>query len=313
MTPEEKALVQAALELRYCVDMGTAGTATYGLSVAQRREGLVNRPADGLRIGRLLDAADALIYSCNECNTNTHTCPGDGNPIGHGDTACAEHGSSGSRTKSIASAPVEQVAPDEAVRKLVAGWNRAGALANDYIEIMSRSDPEWVAADMSFARPGDMLRLNGEEALVEKVHASDWNGDIREYTHRETGETRHYLEPRPHHEMRVKLAGMPNALTFERPGEVKLDILMSSERAAIFEMQKLGGIEHGTQQQCMNRFCKNCGPTLLDQEKDYEFSSNEKRPVTQEDIDRDRVGPRAEYAQHQRRAAAYRWGAGLEK
>src|SRR3954470_17181172 len=66
MTPEEKAVIEAAM--------------------AERNS-----------LGRLLDrsplalAVHALIFSCPQCNAGGHTCPGDGNPIGHTQTDCGQH------------------------------------------------------------------------------------------------------------------------------------------------------------------------------------------------------------------------------
>lgn len=67
MTPEEKAVVQAAIKSRY------AGLA--GLPI----------PSDELRV-----AIDELIISCPDCNTDRHTCPGCGANLPHGDVACGD-------------------------------------------------------------------------------------------------------------------------------------------------------------------------------------------------------------------------------
>jgi hypothetical protein len=69
VTPEEKAVIDAAIYLRYCINAKTAG--------------------DPPRIGRLLDVVDELILACPRCNAGGHVCPGYGASIGHTDTACA--------------------------------------------------------------------------------------------------------------------------------------------------------------------------------------------------------------------------------
>jgi hypothetical protein len=71
MTPEDLKVIQEAIYLRYCIDAKTAG--------------------DPPRLGRLLDAVDALIYACPECNGGGHTCPADGDSIPHGATDCGDH------------------------------------------------------------------------------------------------------------------------------------------------------------------------------------------------------------------------------
>lgn len=62
MTPEEKRVVQAA------IDVGAGG-----------------------EVNALYTAIDALIFSCPECNRGGHECPGDGASIPHGDADCGSH------------------------------------------------------------------------------------------------------------------------------------------------------------------------------------------------------------------------------
>jgi hypothetical protein len=67
VTPEEKAVIQAAIKTR--------SQALAGLPSA----------ADELRV-----AIDELIYACNDCNYGKHQCPGCGEDIQHGDTDCGK-------------------------------------------------------------------------------------------------------------------------------------------------------------------------------------------------------------------------------
>lgn len=70
MTPEEKAVVQAAIEWRRAIP----------------------GPGRDIKLGlKLEEKIWELITRCSECNYDRHVCPGDGNPIGHGDTDCGEH------------------------------------------------------------------------------------------------------------------------------------------------------------------------------------------------------------------------------
>lgn len=69
MTPEEKAVIEAAIAYAWAPEAN------------ERRR----------RLPALGDAVGALIYSCPQCNSGGHVCPGDGNPIGHTQTDCGEH------------------------------------------------------------------------------------------------------------------------------------------------------------------------------------------------------------------------------
>lgn len=73
MTPEERDLIIAALAWRRSERAGLGVLVT------------ANRLHD------LRGAADALTYACQECDTERHTCPRDGNPIEHGQRDCGEH------------------------------------------------------------------------------------------------------------------------------------------------------------------------------------------------------------------------------
>lgn len=72
MTPEERAVVQAAM---------------------REHRGCAPETCGGSRLDpcRLANAIEALTFSCSDCNAGGHTCPGDGEPIGHGDTDCGKH------------------------------------------------------------------------------------------------------------------------------------------------------------------------------------------------------------------------------
>lgn len=69
MTPEEKAVIEAAID-------------RFPSFIADETD---YRDLD------IAAAVSALIYSCPQCNAGGHTCPGDGNPIGHTQTDCGEH------------------------------------------------------------------------------------------------------------------------------------------------------------------------------------------------------------------------------
>jgi hypothetical protein len=67
VTPEEKAVIEASFDAYN--HLGKDGTS-----------------------GRFEEAMRALIDSCPQCDAGGHTCPGDGEPIGHTATDCGHHG-----------------------------------------------------------------------------------------------------------------------------------------------------------------------------------------------------------------------------
>lgn len=70
MTPEEKAVIEAAITL-----------------VTAVRAGLDPVPLDS----ELAAVVEALLFTCPQCNEGGHVCPGDGRSIGHTQTDCGDH------------------------------------------------------------------------------------------------------------------------------------------------------------------------------------------------------------------------------
>lgn len=128
MTPQERAVVQAAIAFRH-----------YLASIADEAH-------SGAEID-LADAIDALIYSCSDCNRGGHTCPGDGESIGHGDTDCGNHDET-------------YPAPDDA------------------------AEPIWVSRTWVDVRTGDDVHLPGTEnyAHVQRAVHLRWHVDPRSGT-----------------------------------------------------------------------------------------------------------------------------------
>lgn len=119
MTPEEKAVVEAAIA---------------------ERNSLWNLFATGEN-SPLIAAIDALIYSCPECNAGGHTCPGDGNPIGHTAADCGEH---------------DQI-------------NEADLIPA----------AKWIETTMGHCLINDRIRIGSEEATVLRSNRGVWNVDAR--------------------------------------------------------------------------------------------------------------------------------------
>lgn len=89
----------------------------------------------------LRNAAWELITGCHECNTDTHRCPGCGTDIGHGDHACPNctADADGKPTPSVPWAPQREEAPG------------------------------WVPRTMVDVRPGDTVRMPGQEGTERTV------------------------------------------------------------------------------------------------------------------------------------------------
>jgi hypothetical protein len=119
MTPEERAVINAAITWRN--ELGLRGIFS---SVGPD--------------GPLHAAVDALIYSCPQCNTETHICPGCGENVGHGEGACDR-----CERESL---PYD--VPDELL---------------------------WAARTLVDVRAGDRIRLAGVEAYVVTLDRSDWH------------------------------------------------------------------------------------------------------------------------------------------
>lgn len=128
MTPEEKSVIEAAM----------AGNGIG--SVPTTAQGHVLR-----------EAVHALIFSCPQCNAGGHTCPGDGNPIGHTQTDCGEH---------------EE--PDTS-----ANWR----VVRDDVE------QEWVPGTLAQCLVGDRIRIGTDETDVLRCSAGVWHADTSDAWH----------------------------------------------------------------------------------------------------------------------------------
>ncbi len=209
MTPEEKKVIQSAIYLRYCMDAGTAG--------------------DPPRLGKLLDAVDALMVTCTECNAGGHTCPGDGLSIAHGETDCGAHDD----TITQHTWPcIDCTALDEDPRpwcdcRAVDGEQcprtmACRARAHDPERCANAPVPEWVVTEWRFVRDRDRVRIGQHEADVETATCSTWYVDPKSSEYRPVSWT--------HEKCRVRLAGRP---MMEFPPHGSIEILMDVERKAI--------------------------------------------------------------------------------
>ncbi len=79
MTPEEKAVIDAAMEWHYAILANPSAIP------------LVPMSGPALALEGISRATWRLVTSCPECNAGGHTCPGDGKSISHTATDCGEH------------------------------------------------------------------------------------------------------------------------------------------------------------------------------------------------------------------------------
>lgn len=167
MTPEEKAVVQAAIRHYH------ANPLTHVFSLP----------------GSLGATTQALIYACNECNTDTHRCPGCGEQIEHGDNACQDCGQNGTETHCFECTtddprPWCDCASDETCK----GPCRRRAhspqlcpfrLVSVSIEDSGVPESEWRAATFLHILAGDELRMGADTAKVIGASANLWHASVQ--------------------------------------------------------------------------------------------------------------------------------------
>lgn len=221
MTPEEKAVVQAAVYLRHCIDAKTAG--------------------DPPRLGRLLDTVEALIFACGDCNTERHTCPGCGTHVGHGDGACA--GCSGEGAARPPWNPDHPgCAPEECGGSRLDPCDTVmltrGARHDGAPEVLAEREPTWADSEWRFVLPGDRVRLKGQEAVVTSRHAGTWHAAVTSKEH--NGKAWDTITAFPHVEVSVRLEHSGDRVyTFPPSGEKGcVEILCDEARARFLLVQR---------------------------------------------------------------------------
>lgn len=219
MTPEEKAVIDQAIYLRYCIDAGTAG--------------------DPPRLGRLLDTVDALIFACPQCNAGGHTCPGDGNPIGHTATDCGQHDEPDGSTYpcwECLTDPAEDPRPWCDCRPEDFGKTHPGhpcrLRAHSPEDCLNRPEPAepqpvWVPTTMGHCLINDRIRIGQEEATVLRSNKGIWNVDPR-----------NYWQPAAyrHVELRMELDTVPGFQQY--PESLAIEMLCTPERLAVLRIQE---------------------------------------------------------------------------
>ena len=228
MTPEEKAVIEAAVDWHHLWERRPGG----------------NHAA-------LYDTVRALIYSCPECNAGGHTCPGDGNPIGHTASDCGEHddprqavvdGSTFPCWECLTD-PTEDPAPWCDCRREDFGGQNPGhpcrLRAHSPDRCLNRpptsvkvvqvraDDPAWVTSTMTNVLINDRIRLGTDEATVLRSNRGIWNVD-----------TRDYWQPKAfrHEEFRMALDVLPEFKQY--PATLAVEILCTPERLAVLRIQE---------------------------------------------------------------------------
>ncbi len=150
MTPEEKAVIQAAIEWRRAIP---------------------GRTRDVWQTIELEEKIWNLIIRCNECNAGGHVCPGDGNPIGHGDTDCGEHDDDEPRECNNcaplrAGASVDRVDGSDLTTPCV----ECGAVETITVS-QEGAELIWVPRTWADVRAGDTVRMPGTDSTARVVSA----------------------------------------------------------------------------------------------------------------------------------------------
>lgn len=172
MTPEERAVINAAIELRQRVP---------GHDIHQKIA--------------FDEAVWQLITTCPQCNAGGHACPGDGNPIGHGDRDCGEHDGDTSPEVDYAT-----------VMELEGGNNQ----------------PQWITRTWEDVRRGDRVRLPGTEHVAE-VESVTIIGHLMHPNDHGATQWR---------SIEVRLAGRDGLLSMNPAGPIEIE-LTASELASI--------------------------------------------------------------------------------
>lgn len=146
-------------------------------------------------------AVAALIFSCPQCNAGGHTCPGDGNSIGHTQTNCGEHSAD----------PL----PGES-------------------EL-----PIWTPATFGDLLPGDRVRIGTQEADVTRVNRGHWHARNRVWID-DAGRERDHQTPWEHEELNVDLTANPGLHDYDPDIKCEI-LADADRRAALIIQQAFPG------------------------------------------------------------------------
>jgi hypothetical protein len=102
----------------------------------------IGREPSVAQLTALRQATHELIFSCVECNTARHVCPGCGAHVGHGEVAC------------------NNCAP------AVAGASLTRVDGTELEEPASEPEPVWVERPWRDVRTGDTVRMPGTDAVA---------------------------------------------------------------------------------------------------------------------------------------------------
>jgi hypothetical protein len=207
VTPQEKAVVQAAIEAHGIGHLPSTAQSTI-----------------------LRQAVHTLIFTCPECNTDRHTCPGCGENIGHGDHACAICSAPPTPETDYVTVlePADECQCPRTEKVYCHAENCQGGADVTALEPIEPA-PEWVPTEWLHVLPGDHVRLNGQEADVATLRVGDWHADITSRL-MESGRWWDSITAWDHKELYVRLAHLDAELPF--PPSSPVEILMDRTRQA---------------------------------------------------------------------------------
>lgn len=192
----------------------------------------------------LVRATQNLIYSCPECNTDTHRCPGCASPIGHFQDACPQ-------CEDDSTSSIVRIKPDTTTYPCIecitdptedprswcdCGGNREmGECAPPcvqrahIVQDCPNGPPAWTPATFAECLAGDRIRLDGEETTVIRSSRGEWHADSSDSYH---------PRPWPHEELRLELEANHEAGLIQYPAEMAIEILCTPARRAALLLQK---------------------------------------------------------------------------
>lgn len=177
MTPEEKAVIQKAIEWRQAIP---------------------GRSRD-IKLGIELEAVIwKLIESCERCNYARHECPGCGAGLEHGDLVCEDCDAAPDQDDPITGEPIP------------AGQNAE-------LERMGREIAEaiWSRAVIAEVRPGDRIRIAGNSDSAEVVEGISWK--LRWHVHPAANPYQPQESRADWTELKVRFEGRAELISFTKP------------------------------------------------------------------------------------------------
>lgn len=221
MTPEERAVVQAAIRQYRSEPLASVFSLPGSLGVA----------------------VQALIYACNECNTDTHRC-GCGEVLRHGDADCGQTciyvPSDMTCSECIYGDEDPRAWCDcrEGEDETCKGPCRKRAHFPQHCPVLPAAEPEWRESTFLHILEGDSLRIGQDKAEVIGAYAILWHAHV-ESKRMMSGKWWDTITPHDHIEVRcvLDINNSGDYTKLSMSPDIPVEILCDAERAALLTLQ----------------------------------------------------------------------------